>query len=88
VSRRENTQKITHTHTPKQVSTTQAAKLNQILQRKAYNKLDLLTKVNGSITETVEESNVVLTEEHFYGSQSINETNTTNDTDTTGSRSR
>jgi hypothetical protein len=47
----------------------QAAHLNKILQRKAYNKLGLLKKDNGTLTETVEESYKILMAEHFPGCQ-------------------
>jgi hypothetical protein len=61
------------TFTADQVSNSQAAGLNKILQRKAYNKLGLLTKNNGSLTENLAESYQLLMEEHFPGSSLIPE---------------
>jgi hypothetical protein len=61
------------TFTADQVFHSQAARLNKILQRKAYNKLGLLTKNDGSLTENLAESYQLLMEEHFPGSSLIPE---------------
>jgi hypothetical protein len=56
------------TFTADQVSPTQAARLNQILCRKAYNKQGVLKRDDGSMTESVTESHALLMAEHFPGS--------------------
>jgi hypothetical protein len=57
--------------TADQVSPKQAARLHRILQRKAYNKLSLLKRDDGSPTETLEESYQLLMQEHFPGSMPL-----------------
>jgi hypothetical protein len=57
------------TFTAEAVSPKQAARLNKILQRKAYNKLGLLKKDDRTLIETVEESYKILMAEHFPGCQ-------------------
>jgi hypothetical protein len=57
--------------TADQVSPKQAARLHRILQRQAYNKLSLLKRDDGSITESPEESNQLLMQEHFPGSMPL-----------------
>jgi hypothetical protein len=54
--------------TSDQVSPKQAAKLHKILQRQAYNKLGLIRRKDGSLTESQEESHAILMQEHFPGS--------------------
>jgi hypothetical protein len=54
--------------TSDQVSPKQAARLNQILRRQAYNKLGLLTKEDGTLMECPQESYQLLMKEHFPGS--------------------
>jgi hypothetical protein len=78
------------TFTADQVSPTQAAKLNQILRRKAYNKLGELRKDDGSMTKTATESQALLMAEHFPGSQLLimTELDPTNGPDSTGADSR
>jgi hypothetical protein len=36
----------------------QVARLNKILKQKAYHKLDLLTKDDGTLTESIQESSI------------------------------
>jgi hypothetical protein len=57
--------------TAEQVSPKQAARLNRILQRKAYNKLGLLKKDDGTLTGSIQESYLLLMKEHFPGCQVI-----------------
>jgi hypothetical protein len=54
-----------------QVSPKQAARLHRIIQRKAYNKLSLLKRDDGSLTESPEESYQLLMQEHFPGSMPL-----------------
>jgi hypothetical protein len=63
--------------TAEQVSPKQAAWLNKILQRKAFNKLGLLTKEDGSLTNNIQESHSMLMKEHFPGSRVIQMTTDT-----------
>jgi hypothetical protein len=57
--------------TADQVSPKQAARLHRILQRQAYNKLGLLKRDDGSLTECPEESYKLLMQEHFPGSMPL-----------------
>jgi hypothetical protein len=61
-----------------QVSPTQAARLNKILQQKTYHTLGLLQKTDGSLTKTVEKSHAMLMAEHFPGSQLLQTTTVDN----------
>jgi hypothetical protein len=51
-----------------QVSPKEAARLHRILQRQAYNKLGLLTRDDGTLADSQEESYQILIKEHFSGS--------------------
>jgi hypothetical protein len=56
------------------VSPKQAAKLHKILQRQAYNKLGLIRRDDGTLTESQEESHQLLRQEHFPGSMTLTAT--------------
>jgi hypothetical protein len=58
--------------TSDQVTPKLAARLHRVLQRQAYNKLGLLTKDDGTLTESQEESHLLLMKEHFPGSSPTN----------------
>jgi hypothetical protein len=61
-------QKSWQQFTEDQVSPKEAARLHPILQRHAYNKLGLLTKDDGTLADSQEESYQILMKEHFPGS--------------------
>jgi hypothetical protein len=58
--------------TSNQVTPKLAARLHRVLQRQAYNKLGLLTKDDGTLTESQEMSHLLLMKEHFPGSSPTN----------------